>query len=613
MSLTFRENRFHPAVEHAALFEALDVLTTPMLVLDPELRLDFANQGYVTIFSSDPDPLAAERFAGLLAQLIRGSSTEECFEITHDFAALGRRMLRLDVKRLHRSDRLLLILNGFDTRARDDASAGGIAQAMAANIAGVILADVNGRIMAANTAFLHMLGYRQDDITAGRLSWTELTPVSWRLADSRAIAQVKKEGRCLPYEKEYVRSDGSRLPVLQSLAILPDSAETLSAFISDLTEYKKAEHDRMHLLKQQAAVLNAAGEGIVGLDVHGRCNLINPLACTMLGYTAEECLGRNMHELWHYKHADGTPYPREECPTYHALLLGKGSSIDEDLIWRKDGSCLAISLTTQPVLVNGGVAGAVITMRDISALQAAQLVSSQRTLELARSNSELQQFAYVAAHDLKEPLHTVAGFTELLNERYSDQWEREGREFLALIAESTESMTRMIGNLLAYAQLNASPLTLRLVDSEDALRRTLETLSASITDSGATVLRGPLPAIYADETQFLQVLQNLISNGIKYGADRPIVIEVSAVEQQTAWLFSVRDNGIGIAPENLDGVFDLFKRTLRKSAPGSGMGLAICRKIIERHGGRIWVESEVGGGSAVYFTLPAVAAVHSSA
>ncbi|MDQ2945730.1 MAG: PAS domain S-box protein, partial [Acidobacteriota bacterium] len=533
------------------LFEALDVLATPMLVLDPKLRLDFANQGYITIFSSDPDPLAADRFAGLLAQLIRGSNAEEPFEITHEFAALGRRTLRLDVKRLERTDRLLLVLNGLNADTRTGPSADGLAQIMAANVGGVILAEENGRITAANPAFLEMVGCSQRDVRIG-LSWTELTPVAWRLADVRALTQVRNEGRCLPYEKEYIRSDGSRLPVLQSLAILPDSAETLIAFISDLSEYKKAEHDRMHLLKQQAAVLNAAGEGIVGLDVHGSCNLINPLACTMLGYTAEECLGRNMHELSHYKHADGTPYPREECPAYHALLLGKGSSSEEDLIWRKDGSRLAVSLTTQPVLVNGEVAGAVITMRDISALQAARLESSQRTLELARSNSELQQFAYVAAHDLKEPLHTVAGFTELLNERYSDQWEREGREFLALIAESTESMTRMIGNLLAYAQLNANPLALRLVDSEDALRRTLETLAASIREAGATVLHGPLPAIYADEIQLLQVLQNLISNGIKFGADRPIVVEVNAVVQEAEWFFMSRIMASGLRLKILD-------------------------------------------------------------
>ncbi len=383
---------------------------------------------------------------------------------------------------------------------------------------------------------------------------------------------------------------------------LPVSARESSPSIED---NRRSEQERDQFLMQQTALLEAAGEGIFGLDSNGNCSFINPVACRMLGYTPDECLGQNMHALSHYKRADGSPFPREECPAYRALLLGRGSRVDEDLIWRKDGSSLPIRLTTEPVLIHGLVSGAVVTMSDITGQKVAEAEVAKKAEELARSNAELQRFAYLAAHDLREPIHTVAGFADLLRQHHSEALGCTAKDYLSRISNSAERMSEMIRALLAYAEVNERPVFSRPVDCEEALLRTLEDMEATIRETGAVVIHGRLPTVVAPETQIRQLLQNLISNGIKYGRQPSIVLEVNAVEKRGEWLFSVRDNGIGIAPENLGCIFDLFHRNLRKAAPGVGIGLATCRKIVDGLGGRIWVESQVGAGSTFYFTLPA--------
>jgi light-regulated signal transduction histidine kinase (bacteriophytochrome) len=224
---------------------------------------------------------------------------------------------------------------------------------------------------------------------------------------------------------------------------------------------------------------------------------------------------------------------------------------------------------------------------------------------LQRSNDELRQFAYVASHDLQEPLRTVAGFTELLVERFRAQAGAEAEEFVGYVVEGVQRMSSLIRDLLEYSHTGVSNgLPSQPNSAEAALDEVLFVLSASIQESGATITHDPLPEVWLESRSLVQLLQNLIGNAIKYRSERPLQIHVSAEAPGEDWVFSVRDNGIGIATEYKDRVFGIFKRLHGREIPGTGIGLAICQRIVEWHGGRIWLESELGSGSAFFFTVP---------
>ncbi len=229
----------------------------------------------------------------------------------------------------------------------------------------------------------------------------------------------------------------------------------------------------------------------------------------------------------------------------------------------------------------------------------------QLITELEHSNKELEQFAYVASHDLQEPLRMVSSYTELLERRYGDKLDDKAREFIGYAVDGAVRMQRLINDLLEFSRVSTRGKALQPVDVTRVLGTVRANLSVAIQDAGALVTNDDLPTVMADETQLVQLLQNLIGNAIKFrGRDRPHV-HVGAQATATEWVFAVRDNGIGIAPEYFERIFVIFQRLhARDEYPGTGIGLAVCRRILDRHGGRIWVESEPGHGSTFYFALP---------
>jgi signal transduction histidine kinase len=224
--------------------------------------------------------------------------------------------------------------------------------------------------------------------------------------------------------------------------------------------------------------------------------------------------------------------------------------------------------------------------------------------ELARSNAELEQFAYVSSHDLQEPLRMVASYTQLLEKRYGDKFDSKGELFLHYIVDGAKRMQQLIDDLLTFSRVGAHHQSLRPVSSQGALDVALLNLKHAIDESGAQIKRENLPKVIGDTTQLAQLFQNLISNAIKFRGDKVPFIEIDAKKKNSFWLFMVRDNGIGIDADHFDRIFLVFQRLHgRGEYPGSGIGLAICKKIVELHGGQIWVESKVGHGSAFCFTL----------
>jgi signal transduction histidine kinase len=225
--------------------------------------------------------------------------------------------------------------------------------------------------------------------------------------------------------------------------------------------------------------------------------------------------------------------------------------------------------------------------------------------DLARSNRDLEQFAYVASHDMQEPLRMVATYTQLLAERYQGKLDSDADKYIHYAIDGALRMQKLVQDLLAFSRMGRQGLALQSTDCDAVLQAALENLEAAIQESGAVVEHAQLPVVMADSSQLVQVFQNLIGNAIKFRGTQPPLIRVSAEARGKEWIFSVADNGIGIAAEHAENVFVIFRRLhTRAEYPGSGIGLSICKKIIEQHGGRIWVESAPGCGSTFKFTLP---------
>lgn len=231
--------------------------------------------------------------------------------------------------------------------------------------------------------------------------------------------------------------------------------------------------------------------------------------------------------------------------------------------------------------------------------------------DLARSNKDLEQFAYVASHDLQEPLRMVATFTQLLAERYQGKLDSDADKYIHYAVDGALRMQQLVQDLLAFSRVGRQSFAPRRTDCNTVLQAALQNLQVAIQESGAVVQHTQLPVVIADSSQLVQVFQNLIGNAIKFRASESPVVRVSAKTKGKEWVFSVSDNGIGIAPEHAENVFVVFRRLhTRAEYPGNGIGLSICKKIIEQHGGRIWVQSELGHGSTFQFTLPVKAAAN---
>jgi chemotaxis family two-component system sensor kinase Cph1 len=273
---------------------------------------------------------------------------------------------------------------------------------------------------------------------------------------------------------------------------------------------------------------------------------------------------------------------------------------------RKDGTVFYAQLQSTPTEDwKAGIMGFRTMVSDISERRQAEEKLAHAIAELTRSNAELEQFASITSHDLQETLRMVSSFVQLLEKRYKGHLDQNADDFIMYAVDGVNRMQELIGDLLTYSRVGARRKEFKPVSSDVALDHALSNMQATIEQSGAVVTWDPLPVVTGDNSQLVQLFQNLIGNAIKFNGERAPRIHVSAHLQENESVFSVSDNGIGIAPEYFGRIFLIFQRLHdRKQYPGTGIGLAICKKVIERHGGRIWVESEPGAGSTFYFTIP---------
>ncbi|MBE0689827.1 MAG: PAS domain-containing protein, partial [Anaerolineae bacterium] len=321
---------------------------------------------------------------------------------------------------------------------------------------------------------------------------------------------------------------------------------------------------------------------------------------TMLGYSIEELLGDP--EIWRkLVHPDDWEDAIEQVVR---IYENGATGIVQYRIVKKDGSVIPmeayITLPQAPA-TSGTIYG---VMMDISERKQSERRIASYVSRLRRSNEALQQFAYVASHDLQEPLRMVSSYLQLLESRYRDQLDDDAREFIGFAVDGATRMKQLITDLLAYSRLETRKGNFTTIDLANVFAQVQSNLSMRIAETGATVTGENLPTLNADKGQMLQLLQNLIGNALKFHGETPPEVHVSAKPVAGAWQFSVRDNGIGIDPQYGDRIFDIFQRLHGRSKyPGTGIGLAICRRVVERHGGRIWFESKPGKGTTFYFTV----------
>jgi light-regulated signal transduction histidine kinase (bacteriophytochrome) len=351
------------------------------------------------------------------------------------------------------------------------------------------------------------------------------------------------------------------------------------------------------------SVFEGLGLGIFAADKRGTVIFSNPAAATILGIDETEVPLEQWTEYYGIYLPDGlTVCPVLTSPLVRALAGEEASNL-EVLIQNKLGSGRSrwCNIDLRPLRgEDGAITGGLLLIQDIS---------EQKKLseEAARSNMALQQFATVAAHDLQEPLRSISGFADMLAQYQSEQLDDKSKRCMSKIKDGVKRMQTLINDLLTYSRIQTNQQIMQPTNCNDIMRNCIKSLNASIVKNGATVNVESLPAIMADASQLAQLFQNLVGNALKFCAeDRPPVVRISAQRQATWWLFSVADNGIGIAPEFAERVFRIFQRLHTATAyAGTGIGLAICQTIIDRHGGKIWVESESGVGSTFYFTIPA--------
>ena len=345
------------------------------------------------------------------------------------------------------------------------------------------------------------------------------------------------------------------------------------------------------------ALVESAADAIITKTLDGIIKTWNPAAVKLLGYLPGEIIGRPVTILLPGNRVD------EEALILERIRRGELVEHFETVRRRRDGSFIDVSLTISPIVDRDGrIVGASKIMRNIT---------EQKRIEgeLLRSNADLEQFAYLASHDLQEPLRMVASYTELLAHRYKGKLDERADKFIAYAVDGARRMQSLVTGLLEYSRIGPQGAPLVPVSTDEVLKDVLAVLRKPIAISGATIEDNNLPVVLGDASQLRQVFQNLISNAIKFNRDGTVpVIEVTAHPHEYGWLFSVSDNGIGFEMEHADRIFQMFQRlNERGKYDGSGIGLAMVKRILERHNGRIWVESTPDIGTTFFFILPRAA------
>jgi PAS domain S-box-containing protein len=484
-----------------------------------------------------------------------------------------------------------------------------VEQALQHTIDGVLAFDRSFRILLWNDAMERVLHLRCSDV-AGRQIF-DVFPRLVGTAEARCLDQVL-EGQSfvlrdlpfapwdaraqLAFDRHYAPLFGAEGEVTGGFIIFRETTEQLRA----QARLRETEQ-RFRTMANFAPVLL----WMAGTD--SECNFFNEVWLRWTGRTMDEELGVGWAEGVHPEDLQFA------LDTYMSAFNRRQPFTMEYRLRRADGEYRWILDTGVPRYESDGrFAGYVGSCIDITERKEAENTLRRLADNLAQSNSELERFAWVASHDLQEPLRGVIGHTQLLADQYGAGLDAKGREIMDFTVSESRRAKQLVDDLLVYARVDAHGRVFELVDSADTVRRVLRSLSVAVEEAAATITIGELPPVRGDATLLFQLFQNLLSNATKFRAERPLHVQISAEAVGRDWRFAVSDNGIGYPMAYSERIFGVFQRLHERGRyPGTGIGLAICKKVVELHGGRIWAESEPDRGSTFYFTLPRTAPAES--
>lgn len=516
-----------------------------------------------------------------------------------------------------------------------------------------------GRFIYVNKAFSEMFGFDSPEELVGTATVDRYKDLMRR---QMLLKEIREKGRVTNFEVEAVTKNGETKNVLLSASI---EGSVLTGVVLDITDRKRAEEIKKEAARSKALAEMSAVVAETGMELGAMLDTIaryigdNLDVLCVIRLVSKDGSWLDPAAIHHkdpvlLKRAKGVikKYPKsvesgvgaKEVKLGKQVLLRSLDEREEDIsvrdFWKGLEDMGINNVLVTPLKSYGRVIGTIgvfrgvdtpftedemAFMQDLSdrvalAISNARLFGEvQKELELRKqaqsemkkyaaelekSNEDLQRFAYVASHDLSEPLRMISSFVQLLQKRYADRLDANADEYIRFAVEGTVRMQRMISDLLEYSRVQTKGRPFESISMEEALRQAGENLRIAVKESGAEITHGPLPSVTADPIQMMQLFQNLIGNAIKFRSGRPLKIHISAEDRRGETVFSVVDNGEGIEEKYRDKIFELFARLHGREYPGTGLGLAICKRIVERHGGRIWVDSEPGKGSAFYFSIP---------
>lgn len=503
----------------------------------------------------------------------------------------------------------------------------------------IIGKTLDGTVTSWNAGAEHLFGYNAGEVL-GKSILAIIPPERGADEESKIIEWVQQGDRIEHFETVRLGKDGRRIDVSLSISPIKDSAGNIigvSKIARDITERKQAEEALRQSEAIKAAMLESSLDAIITIDHEGKVIDTNPTVEGVFGYTREEMLGKEMAGLiippsLREQHRQGLA---RYLATGEGPVLGKRIEL---VAMHADGREFPVELAISPIrspgkpMFTGYVRDITERKRAEEALyqlnaeleirvaeRTAELKGVNETLErtvkeLTRSNADLEQFAYISSHDLQEPLRMVTSYVQLLDRRYKHKFDKTARQYMDFAIDGAIRMKALITDLLTYARVGGENRGFEPVNSAAIVSEAIKNLKALVKESGATITVDPLPQICGSRTELLQLFQNLINNAIKYRSDVPPAIHVAVSEEPGRHVFSMTDNGIGIDPKYFDRIFMIFQRLHdRGTYPGTGIGLALCKKIVEHHGGKLWVTSQAGRGSTFYFSIPVREAVHDDA
>ena len=462
---------------------------------------------------------------------------------------------------------------------------------------GTVTLNQDGLILYANRQFAAMMKAPVESIVGSNIH-------SFLPADRRSFFAgmlTSEEARHKRTELTLLAGDGTAIPTHVSLSWLRTGGiQTICVVISDLTEQRHYEA-MVEEGELSRLILEQAAEAIVVIDARGMI--------LRASGSAQKLAGRNVL-LQHFDSAFQLSDRQNRIGAARLLgaaLAGEGFKSTEVNLFHSDKPYSTLLLSTGPLWTdNRELLGCAITLTDITERKQSEQALALQARELERSNGDLRQFAYAVSHDLREPIRIVTIYSQLFEKKYKGRLDQQADEFIQRAVEGAHRLEALLDDLLAYTQTAEGPQNVDSpVDANVCFTKTLAMFDAAVAESGAIVTSDPLPLLRVNEVHIQQLLQNLIGNSLKYRSEAPPRIHISAERERGMWKIVIADNGIGIDGQYHKQVFGLFKR-LHGSGKyaGSGMGLAICHKIVERYGGRMWIESEAGKGSKFFFTLP---------